>query len=376
MSTIKSSTEHLTLNADGSGKDIKFQANGVEKASISSAGAFTSTSIDATKLSGTVPNFTSTGIDDNATSTAITIDASENVGIGVTPESDWGSRNVLQFGLGASISGRTGSVDLEVSRNAKYTGNNPTSTGKYINADQACMYRQNGEHSFHVAPSGTADSAISWTTAMTIDNNGKTLMNTVSSSDNTDAFKITNNSTASWALNLNNAGQSNYILITAQSGTGLVTHHQFNNSNGVVGTIKTSGTSTSYNTSSDYRLKENVLPMTGSIDRLKALKPSKFNFKADPDKTVDGFLAHEAQEVVPEAVGDTPKDAMMDEEYEVTPAVMDGDTVVTEAVMGTRSVPDYQGIDQSKLVPLLVASLQEAVAKIESLEARVTALEV
>jgi len=55
MSTIKSSTEHLTLNADGSGKDIKFQANGVEKASISSTGAFTSTSIDATKLSGALP---------------------------------------------------------------------------------------------------------------------------------------------------------------------------------------------------------------------------------------------------------------------------------------------------------------------------------
>ena len=55
MSTIKSSTEHLTLNADGAGKDIKFQANGVEKASISSAGAFTSTSIDATKLSGALP---------------------------------------------------------------------------------------------------------------------------------------------------------------------------------------------------------------------------------------------------------------------------------------------------------------------------------
>ena len=55
MSTIKSSTEHLTLNADGSGKDIKFQANGVEKASISSVGAFTSTSIDATKLSGALP---------------------------------------------------------------------------------------------------------------------------------------------------------------------------------------------------------------------------------------------------------------------------------------------------------------------------------
>jgi len=58
----------------------------------------------------------------------------------------------------------------------------------------------------------------------------------------------------------------------------------------------------------------------------------------------------------------------MDEEYEVTPAVMDGDTVVTEAVMGTRSVPDYQAIDQSKLVPLLVAALQEAIARIEVLE--------
>jgi hypothetical protein len=118
------------------------------------------------------------GIDDNATSTAITIDASENVGIGVTPESDWGSRNVLQFGLGASISGRTGSVDLEVSRNAKYTGNNPTSTGKYINADQACMYRQNGEHSFHVAPSGTADAAITWTTPLTIANTGDVTVGT------------------------------------------------------------------------------------------------------------------------------------------------------------------------------------------------------
>ena len=84
MSTIKSSDEHLTLNADGSSKDIKFQANGVEKASISSAGAFTSTTIDATKLTGTIPNFTSTGIDDNADATAMTITSAEKIGIGET----------------------------------------------------------------------------------------------------------------------------------------------------------------------------------------------------------------------------------------------------------------------------------------------------
>ena len=60
---------------------------------------------------------------------------------------------------------------------------------------------------------------------------------------------------------------------------------------------------------------------------------------------------------------------MRDEEYEVTPAVLDEDgNEVTPAVMGTRSVPDYQGIDQSKLVPLLVKTIQE-------LEARITALE-
>ena len=67
MSTIKSSDEHLTLNADGSSKDIKFQANGVEKASISSSGAFTSTTIDATKLTGDLPaisgaNLTGVGV--------------------------------------------------------------------------------------------------------------------------------------------------------------------------------------------------------------------------------------------------------------------------------------------------------------------------
>jgi hypothetical protein len=145
-------------------------------------------------------------------------------------------------------------------------------------------------------------------------------------------------------------------------------HMLFANPNGNVGDIRTNGSATAYITSSDYRLKENVVAMSGATERLKQLKPSRFNFIADADTTVDGFLAHEVQAVVPEAIaGD--KDGMMDEEYEVTPAVLDDDgNVVTEAVMGTRSVPDYQGIDQSKLVPLLVATIQE-------LEARITALE-
>jgi len=125
----------------------------------------------------------------------------------------------------------------------------------------------------------------------------------------------------------------------------------FRNPNGEVGYISSSGSSTGYNTSSDYRLKENVTTVTDGITRLQQLKPSRFNFIADPDKTVDGFIAHEVQTVVPEAIHGE-KDAV------------DG-----------NGNPVYQGIDQSKLVPLLTAALQEAIGEIESLKARVAALE-
>lgn len=125
-----------------------------------------------------------------------------------------------------------------------------------------------------------------------------------------------------------------------------------------VGSIKSTVSATSFNTSSDYRLKENVVDIADGITRVKQLLPKRFNFIVNADKTVDGFLAHEAQAVVPEAVTGT-KDEVND----------DGDAVM-------------QGIDQAKLVPLLTAALQEAIAKIETLEtqnadllARVTALE-
>ena len=157
---------------------------------------------------------------------------------------------------------------------------------------------------------------------------------------------------------------------------------QFINPNGIVGNVSTSGTSTSFATSSDYRLKENITPVQGAADIVKAMQPVTYTFKADSADWHDGFLAHELQELHPRAVTGS-KDAMQDEEYEVTPAVLDEDgVVVSEAVMGTRSVPDYQGVDYSKLTPILTAALKEALTKIEVLEAqnaifetRLTALE-
>ena len=142
------------------------------------------------------------------------------------------------------------------------------------------------------------------------------------------------------------------------------------NGSGVAGGVNVASASTiAFATSSDYRLKENVVYDWDATTRLKQLKPARFNFILDgTDVTQDGFMAHEAQEVVPIAVSGA-KDAMKDEEYEVTPAVLDDDGVETEAaVMGTRSVINAQSIDHSKLVPLLVKTIQE-------LEARITALE-
>jgi hypothetical protein len=164
------------------------------------------------------------------------------------------------------------------------------------------------------------------------------------------------------------------------AGTGSAGILQVVNGYGQVGSIRVNGASTQFNTSSDYRLKTDVQPMTGASARVQALNPVNFGWIADGNRT-DGFLAHEAQEVVPEAITGI-KDAMKDEPYEVTPAVEatydeDGNelTAAVEAVMGTRSVPDHQSIDQSKLVPLLTAALQEALTEIASLKTRVEALE-
>lgn len=124
-----------------------------------------------------------------------------------------------------------------------------------------------------------------------------------------------------------------------------------NNNNNPCGSISVTAATTAYNESSDYRLKENIVDMTDGITRVKQLQPKRFNFIVDAGTTVDGFIAHEAQAVVPEAVTGTHNE--VDE---------NGDPVM-------------QGIDKSKFVPLLTAALQEAIAKIETLETKVAALE-
>ena len=171
-------------------------------------------------------------------------------------------------------------------------------------------------------------------------------------------------------LSLQVGGNNVVIENNTTSSAGNGTEYQvFRRNSSQIGSITMNGTTAvQYNTSSDYRLKENVVTEWDATSKLKQLKPSRFNFITEPDRTVDGFLAHEVQDIVPEAICGV-KDEMQEEEYEVTPAVLDEDgNVVTEAVMGTREVPKYQGIDQAKLVPLLVKTIQELEERITTLE--------
>ena len=128
------------------------------------------------------------------------------------------------------------------------------------------------------------------------------------------------------------------LHISAGNTSASRTHAEFMNTNGTVGSITTSGSATAYNTSSDYRLKQDVSYEWAATEKLLQLQPVTYAFKADPDTTLEGFLAHELQEHSPNAVT----------------GEKDGDTM--------------QSVDHSKLVPLLVKTIQELEARITELE--------
>ena len=144
-------------------------------------------------------------------------------------------------------------------------------------------------------------------------------------------------------LNNINASESTYVIDFRQQGTDS-------------GRIRVLSNSVEYQTSSDYRLKENVTYDWDAIPRLKELKPVRFNWIKDSTNTViDGFIAHETQEVVPESVGGV-KDEVYPADHE------------------KAGEPKYQGIDQSKLVPLLAKAMIEQQEIIEQLQADVAEL--
>jgi hypothetical protein len=258
-----------------------------------------------------------------ADTTSVTVDSSQrvNVGTGTPPTADSvltvqkssaaNEFNVISSPSHASVVNLGDTDDYNICR-IKADNSNNSLQFQTNNSEQMRI-----DNEGNLLVGGTSDTGFQ-IVSTALGNNG--CLDCISSSTN-----------GYYALRIDMHANNNYAQLFRQGGS-------------VVGTILISSGSTSYNTSSDYRLKENVTYDFDATSRLKQLKPCRFNFKIDADKTKDGFLAHEVSSIVPEAVSGE-KDAV------------DADGNI-----------DPQGIDQSKLVPLLVKTIQE-------LEARITALE-
>ena len=156
-------------------------------------------------------------------------------------------------------------------------------------------------------------------------------------------------------IGTSSTGSSNLLKIKSTTSFSSAPGHMIDfirSNNTIRGYIGMNQYGVTYSTSSDYRLKRNIVPIADSIDRIKKLKPSRFNWDDGPDDyVVDGFIAHEVADVIPEAISGEKDDVDKD------------------------NAPVYQSIDQSKIVPLLTAALQEAINKIEQLELRINKLE-
>jgi len=345
----------------------------------------------------------------NGNSLKATIDSSGNLGLGVTPSAWDSSFKPLQMSLGAVFSGRTNDVtDAWMGANWYFNGSQDT----FIGTGYATRYRQQGgSHKWYMSTgSGTAGNAITFTQAMTLDASGNLGIGTTSPTAKLESagnigfgtggtfaagqiysdanwgviFRAKQASPALAEFGFFNAGgteraridASGNLLVgtTSNIGVSVLSVYSPNlatTANGIgikngtdntggyflsfkksdnttIGSIVQGVNSVSYVTSSDYRLKEDWVAVADASTRVNALKPVNFAWKATGDR-VDGFLAHELAEVVPEAVTGE-KDAVDDE-----------------------GSPVYQAIDQSKLVPLLTAALQEALAEINTLKARLDA---
>ena len=325
-------THTIVQNGDQLGK-IRFY--GSDGNDFNNYGAEIAGHVDGSPGSDDMPGrlVFKTTADGSASSTErLRIGSEGNLALGGTNTSAYATQAHFFIGGVGDIYADTGTgsgKSLSITNNAYI---NAAGNWVYRATDKASnIYQYDGIIGFRYVASGTAGNTITWTEAARFDHDGRLLIGTTTYPD----------------------GSADGIALKASNGErafsrgSTATRYQlvFYNPNGNIGRIETSGSSTSYLTSSDYRLKENATAISDGITRLKTLKPYRFNFKADATKTLDGFFAHEVT-AVPEAVSGTKDEVDSDNK------------------------PVYQAIDQAKLVPLLTAALQEAVAKIEVLETR------
>jgi hypothetical protein len=291
---------------------------------------------------GPATNDTTTPIvfrNNNATE-RMRIDSSGNVGIGVVP-SAWSGFKALQIGNGISLwsSSSSGAQASYYSNNLYYNGSNRI----YINTGSASEYVQSGGiHYWYTASSGSAGGTVTLNESMRIDTSGNLLVNVSNDYGGLSSKCIIQPSSST--------GTTLFVNTWGSTGAALTFYSNISGAPNAAGSITLNGGSTAYNTSSDYRLKENVAPMTGALARVAQLNPVTYQWKLDGSNG-EGFIAHELQAVVPDCV--TGKKDAVNEDGTIKP----------------------QGIDTSFLVATLTAAIQEQQAMIETLTTRLNALE-
>ena len=295
------------------------------------------------------------------------IDNNGNLGLGVTPSAWNTSYKALEFPNGTGVmaySGGSNIPDFHIFENA------------YLNTLGNWVYKNSGYKASRIDfnngsvvfaqstdATQTAGSTITFASNMTLDNSGNLLVGA-------NAGSVTGTQQG-----LSVSPSNGFTVASHANGTASGTAYiYFNYNAGTIGSITQSGTTAVlYNTTSDYRLKSNVQPVTTGLSIINQLNPVNFTWISDNEADT-GFLAHEFQSVIPRSVTGE-KDATKTEEYEVTPAVKDENgNVTTPAVMGTRTVPVYQQMDNSGAVPYLVAAIKELSAKVTALQSQVAAL--
>ncbi len=299
--------------------------------------------------------------------TKLTIDSSGNVGIGTNSP---GANRLSVVGGSLTVSRGSNGVSGSFASN---DGTNNTTLQISHGTSGITLANSNP---FSGAFNNLMFSNTTVGETMRIDPNGNLLVGTTSRLFN-DKFNVTTvNGTVAYSVfhNQNSSAGTEFTIVFARNST-------------TVGSISTTLTTTIYNTSSDYRLKNTIAPMTGALAKVALLKPCTYKWNVDGSNG-QGFIAHELQDVVPECVTGE-KDATEIRQVEVSPAVPatyddEGNelTPAVEAVYEEREVPVYQGVDTSFLVATLTAAIQELKAindaqatRIETLETKVAALE-
>jgi len=312
----------IVQNGDQLGAIAFYGADGTD---LNSQAASINAAVDGTPGSNDMPGrlvFSTTADGASSPTERLRIDSSGNVGIGDSaPNGNYGTNLSVH-------STATNGARVKISDGTTGKGN---TDGLDIISTGGAAYFINRENSFMSFTTNSIE-------GLRIDSSGDVFVGRTS--DSTSAAGI---SLLSSGKGVFNRDGNNALSVNRGSSDGALV--EFKRAGTTKGSISISGSTTSYNTSSDYRLKENVVDIADGITRVKRLQPRKFNFIKNPDATVDGFIAHEAQTVVP------------------------------EAVTGEKDGEEMQGLDLSKLVPLLTAALQESILEIEKLKKRVEDLE-